>query len=409
MNFRLVSLLSFLLFESCHTHHDNTINQNSFIKMDQTSSFSIPYYQEENGSIFDEIAKLESNDTISFGLNSTTIFNSESISILEKKGKTYFTMTNALTNQLLIYDLNTRNIPEKIIQLNTDSENGVGKLSSWHFHHIINFDSIFLYNQRTGTIYLFNENGNILNKTFVADLEDKNREYGSPRPSASAPIIKIDHYLYIPCQSNPTLENYKNQKMILRYNIKTHDFTYLRKPHYIFENAFWGSNFLYNLSIAKHTNTNKLVLGYAIDPHIYLTDLNGSFEESFFVGSKHFKEINPLGLPPNNNFKQYSTSQIQKHHKNTPQYLGIIHDPYRKVYYRIGIIRSNQNLFDHNYIIIITDEEFNKIGELKLPYSKYALHKMHFITANGLYIARKDFYEQNNGQIVFESFHIKFK
>ena len=103
-----------------------------------------------------------------------------------------------------------------------------------------------------------------------------------------------------------------------------------------------------------------------------------------------------------------------------PSYRNILHDKYRKVYYRFAFpeteLEENLNYMQilHNgkkeFSIIILDEDLNIVGETKFPSFTYVPH-ICFIREDGLYISASHFMREDYSDdwLRFQKFELQHK
>jgi hypothetical protein len=375
------------------------------INNDLTESTPFNYKQEENSTKYAEEYTFQSKGYTKFGLNDQTSFISESIRINEINSAFFYSMTNLYANQLYIYKLTERNKPFVTITFQQKDANAIGKLEPYHHHHyIVNLDSIYLLN--LNFLYLLNHKGEIQHKVQLSEISKSYTELGFPNPTIVHPIIRLQDWLYIPCSTNAVQKNHKNHQVIIKYNIKTREFHYIRHLPEIYNQAYWGGNSKYRISISEHPDPNKLLLGFPIDPFVYEANSNGVFLDKKYVGSKYVNQIIPLSEDFQWPFQdgENKEAELYQYDKSTSFYGGLLYDPYHRLYYRFTIIRplaSHENFYQHS--IIIMDEQLNKVGEKLLSGNKYS-YTMKFISPDGLHIARRDLYQKDNKTLTYEIF-----
>jgi hypothetical protein len=374
-----------------------------------------PFYQNQNADIFEELILLKSEDTISFGLDERTAFESFSLNYQETdRNEYFFSFTNHLDNKLLIYNYLDRKKPTHITNLQLKDSNLNIEWSRGHNHLLLNRDSIFIYNTNTAKLYLIDWEGEIIHQTQLLELSSSTSKSGRPRMNSTSRMFIKDDFLYIPCEFNAVLENYNSHNLVVRYHIKTHEFSYKIPASTYYNYAHWGPLFNYRINICQHPSKNSILYGFPIDPFVYekmMSHLDSNHHISTFVGSTKFEKIEPMNYDPN-----YATQKeihtIDKERReygwSTSGFYGLVSDSHHNLIYRIAYVRHNTLSFKKGFdaphlSIIVLNEDLMKVGELNLNPEIYDLDML-FINKIGLHIARKDHYKNNNKLLTFEVF-----
>jgi hypothetical protein len=145
--------------------------------------------------------------------------------------------------------------------------------------------------------------------------------------------------------------------------------------------AVWGSS---GMSHSTTVNSSgQLVSSFSADHHVQVFQPEDDGFVNHLVKSRFFDTIEPMENPTLDNDWDYTFT--------TPTYRAIIHDPYRKVYYRVAMHGLEERLEDSNYFdqefsIIILDEAFNLLGEEIFPGKRYKPNQF-FLTEEGLFLS----------------------
>lgn len=152
----------------------------------------------------------------------------------------------------------------------------------------------------------------------------------------------------------------------------------------LYKNGKWQDLFMY----CKTLDDDKQRIVYSWEAS---DDLLIRQEEGLYVRkakSDYFKNAIRYDIG-----KSQEQNRIENNH-----YTLVLYDKYRKVYYRYAIhgipfknsAGGENSHFDAPFSIIILDENFNKIGEVRLPGKTY-LPKDSFVGEKGLYISNHNY------------------
>ena len=284
------------------------------------------------------------------------------------------------SNEILYFDLKNKKLVKRLIF----SENN-GYYKSIHGFIPINKDSLILSNGLTDSLYVSDINGKILFKKYFKFGNEK--DYISQIVSSTShPIGYVKNNIYF---SNSRWQEKKNdfsrQNFIFSYNIKKDT---LEKLNVFYPEDYIKSNFFSNEYF--HCFDNKNIVISPMNSHeIWIVNLESERLIKKEVKSDYFREFLKFSAEPAKDMQEsmYNNAYYS-------QYVNIVYDKYRKVYYRffypgIDIDKKDKNLKNEYYhprkmSIIVLDENFNKIGEQL--FSNYDFKTDYFIAPDGLYI-----------------------
>jgi hypothetical protein len=154
----------------------------------------------------------------------------------------------------------------------------------------------------------------------------------------------------------------------------------------------------------------NFVYSFHFDENIYVTlpdhrDIRRIPVRSRYISKIRFPELRP-------------PRELLRNECENPNYGNLIHDPYRKVYYRIACpateFEQNEDFKEiyaygrKTFSIIILDEDFNILGETLFPDFIYASSMM-FVRKDGLYISTSHFKNPDfdEDKLCFTCFELK--
>ncbi|UAM98042.1 DUF4221 domain-containing protein [Polaribacter litorisediminis] len=343
-----------------------------------------------------------------FILDESSSFNIKSSSFFSNlSNKENFSFLNINNNSLVIYE---DSIP-KIIKLEVEGANGVGNLNTFTSHKILPDNTVALVQSQMGKVFLLSKKGKVLNKFELFNINDRKSFYSFPYNSINNPIIYLDNRLYFTESLVKYFGNYKDVPLVRELSIidgKTKNIFSLPK---VYEENFWGALFKYNLSISKTTNDQQFLISLPISTNLYKIDFKGNILKEIECKSKFIDNIEPM-----NNDKLYGNKNIADWKKinsyslTSSDYNSIIFDKFNKLYYRVVYLRPDLDKYisgdrKPDFSIIVLDEKFNVLGEQKFDSNTFS-NNFILVSKEGLAIARKDLYEQDNDKLTFSIFKL---
>lgn len=299
----------------------------------------------------------------------------------------------------------------KSIDLELEGPNGVGGLGMVSSHLFHNRDSIFIYNVQTGFLSLMDESGRKINTYLVTAYED-DANFPAPFPSTTRPFFFHQDKIYMSCGINNYSDSFDQYPSSLTLDLNSKKINYSSTFPEKYDDAFWGLSFKYDVGIAIDKKNKKIIFNYPIDNYLYSTSLESSQkQEKHFSNSLYFESSTPFD-PDSEKYKTINFSEknaeLENHALSDPDFPGILYDDVNHVFYRIAYLRPDINEVKAgnrlpNFSIITLDKNLVKVGEDFFDGKIYD-NSMIFITSKGLNIARKDLYEKNEDEILFDIF-----
>lgn len=373
----------FLLVTGCNKNHDKKIPT-------------------QNSSNYSETSKFEIVDKLVLPLDSLNNFNQKSISFQKsnKSDAVYLTFLNIVDNSFVKYDVDTKTKTKIVFE--TEGENGIGFISYDTVHLFENENSIFVYQPFQTRLYHFDSLGIILDKHDLINLKQP-INHAIP---IGAPMLKIQDDIFFTCLPYQNQERYKGYNIVGKFNLKFEKFETVVPLPEIYDTGFWSSVILYQPFFTYNPHKNYFVTSMPISSYVFISDLDGKFRDSAYVGSKYFKEVKPMYDDPS-----YQFNKNRNYEKETAftfansRYSYINYDVEKKLYYRVSnperdiVEASNDRISD--FTIIVSNENFEEVTEKKFDKNKYDLFRSGF-AAGKIYLARKDLYQQDDGNMVFD-------
>lgn len=359
-----------------------------------------------NSNTSKEKVYLEKTDQhLSFPLDSET---KSSILALfpytDKNGREYLTFQNERKNEILVYDINSK---ELLFKIKPDEEgaNGVGRFLGYC---ISDLDNIYLTARNRAKIAHIDKKCELKEWIKYDMTSDSLPLSGSNSISTSyRPLIMIDSNMYIISQCNRLALTNPVTAII---NLKTNEIKALPFEYPFFPVSDDKSKpFSIEMDFSRYYDGKQFVYSFHYDEYIYVASINHKNVTKIPVKSKYISKIKFT--------EKMSSGNPMKNACENPKYGNLLYDKYRKVYYRIAYpeneLSNNENFKDiytygrKTFSIIILDNEFNIIGETLFPDFIYN-PTLIFIRKDGLYICNSHYKnpDYNEDKLNFTKFEL---
>lgn len=162
---------------------------------------------------------------------------------------------------------------------------------------------------------------------------------------------------------------------------------------------------------------NLLVLSYPLDHSLYISGDGFNSFEKIKSKSKYFGDFKLMNKP------KKSMTEREYHDQGfdvlvlSGQYLGLLYDPYRSLYYRITRIPQDEKIYKSYkqkslsrlpprlHSVMVLDKDFNILSEKTYPILEYRFRTGMFVGPEGLYVLKPE--GDNEDEMIFEL--LKFK
>ena len=320
----------------------------------------------------------------------------------DKDGHQYISFQNGFKNQIVFYDIQTKEMAFKI-DLDIEGDNGVGFFLGYY---IDSLDSIYLTSLQLPEIYSVNKEGKINKKIYYGKSKDGNVLNACNSLSFSYhPILKFNNNLFVLSECNRW--KYPNPVSAMidlnTGNVQELPFEYPR---------FSGAdnkkkNAGVELYFSRCFNGDKFIYSFFYEEDIFITSIDHNIVERVNVKSNY---IDRVVMP--NDYNETLKSMCEN-----PNYGNLLYDKYRDVYYRVCYLKTEidnrenyMELWDFGrkiFSIIILDKNFNIIGETVFPEYTYNPNLM-YIDEKGLYISENHYKNPNydDDKLIFRLFRL---
>lgn len=318
---------------------------------------------------------------------------------IKAEGNEYLSFLNKLTQEINFYNLQTQKLAFKI-PLYYEGPNTVGDLKGFNSGYFIHsLDSIFVLNRNLGKLFLVNRNSQIVSDYQVA----YDKAIPSPVIAPSSPMYLHDkkaHLLNIQTGINHFGKNkdYDSDYASI-LNIQSQETqTFLSYPEPYTE-GIWGIS-LHQISWTLNPMSQKLLVSYPIDDHLYEYDLNGQPLGKHLAGGS-------LKTEPASMEKRHFSAQGRKLYNLSQSKYGLIKfDPYREILIRecIGAVPetsfTSTGFKPADRSIMLFDKSYNKIAEITEPSNKPLIL---FFNERGIH---KYVETQDEDKLIFEIYEV---
>jgi hypothetical protein len=287
-------------------------------------------------------------------------------------------------NQLLIFDLQKQTLSKRI-DLATEGPHGVGSMSNFYLK---DWATLYVTSYSTQFVGVVDEVGQLKHKINYSLTTQQEAvfpsitDYHNPilfeKDKILLPILPDGNWTYM---SQADLDK---KRICVQIDSKTKEVRYLPLT---FPKDYWVEG-KKDPIFSRVKAADNYVYSFLGDNHLYVTK-DHKKTEKYFAGSAFFQKVAPH--PKNmNQVEDYIRFMSQNAY-----YDYLMYDAYREVFYRFvslgAELKPNDNIeqiaaYPPQVSIIIIDKNFKKIGETKLPPSRFLVSNA-FVSKDGLYIS----------------------
>lgn len=357
------------------------------------------YTLKETGNLFFESDTLFSSDYV-FSIDYN--FREKTISFLDGQH-----------NRVLIFNEDGKQIAPSVITFPKDGPNGIGQLLPNDRHLYISQDSILIFNSMAGRVFLCDSRGKPFKKYQILDF-DNIRDITTYPHNFQSPLVK-DGYVYFPCLVSKYTNNFYDYRIILKLNMETGEVTKGGQLPDEYNHAFWGEAGMYMVYLTYNENNNQFIGSFPISEKIMVYDDHLDVVERKIMASNEISEVKPYdkNVSAGFNYKEYDYYiRVNEASKNTSQYLEILFDSKKKLYFRLNKLKLDTKKVrlgktGRDFTISIFDENFKKVGETDTFDGNIFHLGQIFLTSKGIAIGRKDLNAADENHIHFSLFEAK--
>jgi hypothetical protein len=347
-------------------------------------------------------------DTLNISVDSTSENFYFTFHNFYKNSNEFIAYYNGHRHSIDIANLDNQKL-ENIISLDKEGENAVIRPTSIF---IISSDSIWIYSNYTQALKLIDAHGRVLKSYNLSNIKTVQGNVGDLLADYNFPLQYDKHTgnLFFYNIYSGDIPKSIASNVVATFNIRSAKLSLLPlgySDYYISEKGEFGNFWNASLSIVD----NKLIYNFQAESGIYTSDLLGNSQSSYKADSKFTK----------NQVSPYRANEDgERHGIENPTFFRVLYDPYRNLYYRFhwgGIphkdINGRINTFsDKPLFLMVLDENFNVLHEMKMPEQTYAVYTW-FVSSKGLCINSGNAIlknaNQEEGKMVIHIYKFKVK
>jgi hypothetical protein len=351
------------------------------------TSCSVKKIEEKINDAVIETAFLEPGDSAILPIDERTSLHNPTIQYYEVNGKEYLVISDRITSRLLFFDFNTKELSFEV-KFSAEGENGIGEFRG---ATVLSMDSIIVLGKAYDRFYLSDTTGRLIRK-YILEPHTQSEPIQWLQYSITScfkPSYDGIFAFTLPFGLGHTRESEAlKEPCITHYDLKKETWNYIDMKfppiysemggHYTF------THFLGDIEVVD----NKLIVNFPASNYLYVYE-KGQVKE-FEARVRGTSTI----YPPSDDLPTTS-KEIDTYILQSPTYLFLLYDKYRKVYYRFFLDKQEDNSSNGDILkmydekpcsIVILDSAFTKIGETSLPLKTYHIPD-HFVSPKGLYIS----------------------
>ncbi|SIS49002.1 DUF4221 family protein [Belliella pelovolcani] len=361
-----------------------------------------------DSSDFQDRFALTEEDGLVIPLDSVSPPKAPFIQLLEEDN--ILTFFNAYNASIYWYDLSQNEYLERTV-LTSEGENQVLRPVGYH---ILNRDSIFVFDMLKNDLVLLNDKGKKLSVTSLinnAPMNDNNWILSYPQffPKTVTPFIKVDNKLvfsgsFMWAIPDNILNSFKfTASLSLDNNEIVYNHSY---PKTIYGSKFnWDDPYYTTVHYDWNPIEKLMVYSFPISNSLFTASLESEDLNEIKALESGSKTVKPISN------KRPTREMMLNHLIESDIYAGIKFDKYKNVYYRVlmnGLSDTGgfKDLSGKSISIIIYDHKFNLLGKTNIGTLKNWNVDNMMVSQDGLLIEYIDFQSSNEDYMIFKLFKL---
>lgn len=346
-----------------------------------------------------------------FVLDDNTATRPPYIQILNNSSeKRILTFLNPHNNSIYFFDYENSTYLKKI----SYEKEGSNAILGMAGYYIKNPDSIYIYNRALIEVVLADSTGHVKERI---PLRGKKQDWSNSHPqyilNTVCPFIEISGKLLLTglspfCLRSSLIDKFRFTACI---NLNNNQLEF----HHIYPSDLYGVNANWDDPIFMQvyptlSSSGELVHSFPVSHDLYISKWNSNSATKVYGGSNVAKTINSIDW----DWISQATprEKVLINYLYQDLYAAILHDPWRKVYYRFmqqGLpdATANTKIGKKNIIVIIMDEQFKYLGETSIGKAKEWNWTNSFVTKEGLNIEFIDTEDTEEAFLNFKTFRIE--
>ena len=310
--------------------------------------------------------------------------------IKEESDEQILTFLNPYMNGIYFYDFENGILVRKIVY----KKEGPDAIRLGGYF-IKNMDSIYVYTGPLPELALTDSSGQVKCRySLIGNRDRKDREWLKYYPqylfTTANPLIETPEKLILTGVSPFSISDSLTRKFKFTVSFDMYSGNVEFMHSYPVE--LYGFDVNWNDPVFMQpypvlSPAGELIYSFPISHNVYVSQRNEECYKTIYAGSNLASTIKSIDNSRNSTSKEIILNHFLKH----DLYAGILHDPYRNVYYRfmfqgISDLTIKTSVGEKPVVVIIMDENFNYMGETVIgQWEKWNFHNS-FVTSEGLMI-----------------------
>lgn len=295
---------------------------------------------------------------------------------------------NAPNNCIYFFDYNQCAYRNQMC-FEKEGSNGVGIIQGYYFH---NKDSVFVYNYNTQTIYLTDVTSRVIWKKFLPIRELQSSDFipSFPYLQTNSPMVYINQKIVMGGfgTTETTAETATNRPVTTIYDFKCDSVFLANNYPEQYQLYNWGGGFYRMPYFSVNKEQKNIVLSFPHDHNLYVYSLSDTTRTPYYAGSNEIKKIDAY-YEKKELYDHNDQNRVRDWFFSISTYRSVLYDKYRNLYYRLACLPESDKLKKFTsgtqpIIVIVLDENFNYIGEDRLPDDIDLRYTNSFVTKDGL-------------------------
>lgn len=326
-----------------------------------------------------------------------------------RAGDNQLTFLNPRKNAIYFYDYADTTYIKQIVF----EREGANAVLNAGAYYIKSPDSIYVFNRPMIEVVLSDSSRRIHERVTFLDQNDKEWALHNPQYllSTVTPLMLVDNHLLLPglAPFPEMLADREHFRFTASIDLSTYETAY----HHLYPKDLFGPDFnwggdLLQLPYPAITADGKMIHSFPVSHSLYLSEWDGDASTAVYGGSNKAGTITSIDheaerTPDELAYACYMEQDL---------YAAILHDPYRKIYYRYllhGLPGATLKtpVDSKRLTIVVMDEQFRYMGESEIGTGLEWNWKNSFVTKEGLNIEHIGTEPEDDEYLTFGIFDMK--
>jgi len=303
-----------------------------------------------------------------------------------ESGDEIFTFLNHHKNGINFYDYETGNFIKRVEYV----REGPDAIYNPGGYFIKRMDSIYVFNRGEFGLVLTDNSGHVNQRIPLADMSARTWSMYYPQYQFYTINSIFEHQgeLFLTGMSPFGIVDSLIHKFhftaCVDLNVGSVNFIHTYPEELYGSNTNWIAGHWLMQPYPAISPTGEFIYSFPMSHDVHITHRDKNTYKTIYAGSNiagAIRSIDWNGIPPE--------EVILTHTLTQDLYAGILHDPYRKVYYRF-MLKGNPDatietaIEEKPIVVIVMDEQFNYMGETIIGTGEKWIWKNSFVSSEGL-------------------------